>query len=363
MPEHTHSYTSSVTKEATCETAGVRTYTCSCGHSYTQAIPATGHNYVDGTCTKCGATNPDYEEPDEPSTIEPVYQLAEPLTFDGTTERYNTGFALFEGEDDGCSIVMEFSTGDTPINSVLFQCTNGSNYYLRCYSYAGAGGNFVVNTCLGNYANIGCGKNVNNYKVVITKGAGSDEHYNVHYVSDGAITTTTATRGTGTYPANLTNKLTFGYDAFVGTIHDFKVYDVVLTEEQINAYLTATEDGDDDDVHVHNYVDGVCTSCGAIDPNYEEPDIPVIPDEPSTIEPVYQLAETSFDGTAGIDSGYILNDVDKDFSILIDFTSDTAGGYLFDATKNANKLGPYLMCGSGYNTLIGGSLNRFDRKT
>lgn len=59
---HTHSYTSSVTKAATCETDGVRTYVCACGHSYTQTIPATGHNYVDGTCTNCGAADPDHEE-------------------------------------------------------------------------------------------------------------------------------------------------------------------------------------------------------------------------------------------------------------------------------------------------------------
>lgn len=58
---HTHSYTSSVTKAATCETDGVRTYTCSCGNSYTQTIPAIGHNYVDGTCTNCGADDPDAE--------------------------------------------------------------------------------------------------------------------------------------------------------------------------------------------------------------------------------------------------------------------------------------------------------------
>lgn len=57
---HTHSYTSAVTTAATCTTAGVRTYTCSCGESYTESIPATGHNYVDGVCTVCGAADPDY---------------------------------------------------------------------------------------------------------------------------------------------------------------------------------------------------------------------------------------------------------------------------------------------------------------
>ena len=58
--EHTHSYTSTVTTAATCTTAGARTYTCSCGDSYTEAIPATGHNYVDGICTVCGAADPTY---------------------------------------------------------------------------------------------------------------------------------------------------------------------------------------------------------------------------------------------------------------------------------------------------------------
>ncbi len=42
---HSHSYTATVTKAATCTEAGVKTYTCSCGHSYTEAIAATGHNY------------------------------------------------------------------------------------------------------------------------------------------------------------------------------------------------------------------------------------------------------------------------------------------------------------------------------
>ena len=57
---HTHSYTAAVTTAATCTAAGTRTYTCSCGHSYTEAIPATGHNYVDGVCTVCGAADPDH---------------------------------------------------------------------------------------------------------------------------------------------------------------------------------------------------------------------------------------------------------------------------------------------------------------
>lgn len=67
-PLHTHSYTSEITKAATCTEDGIITYTCECGESYTEAIPATGHDfrekvvppttteygYTLHTCTVCG---------------------------------------------------------------------------------------------------------------------------------------------------------------------------------------------------------------------------------------------------------------------------------------------------------------------
>ena len=59
--ECTHEYTETVTTPATCTEDGVKTFTCSkCSDSYTEVIPATGHNYVDGTCTGCGDTVPQY---------------------------------------------------------------------------------------------------------------------------------------------------------------------------------------------------------------------------------------------------------------------------------------------------------------
>ena len=42
-PNHKHSYTNRITKQPTCTVSGTRTYTCSCGDSYTETIPATGH--------------------------------------------------------------------------------------------------------------------------------------------------------------------------------------------------------------------------------------------------------------------------------------------------------------------------------
>lgn len=46
-PGHKHNYTSEVTREATCTTAGIETYTCAeCGNTYTKAIPSLGHDWV-----------------------------------------------------------------------------------------------------------------------------------------------------------------------------------------------------------------------------------------------------------------------------------------------------------------------------
>ncbi len=72
---HSHSYESSVTKAATCQAAGVKTYTCTgCGDSYTEAIAQLTHEYSSAvtkaptclaagtmtyTCSLCGAS---YEE-------------------------------------------------------------------------------------------------------------------------------------------------------------------------------------------------------------------------------------------------------------------------------------------------------------
>ena len=78
--DHTHSFGDwVVTKEATCIENGEQTRSCDCGLTETQVIPATGHDYVDGVCTKCGAVkapdtpvNPDTPDgpntPDDPNT-------------------------------------------------------------------------------------------------------------------------------------------------------------------------------------------------------------------------------------------------------------------------------------------------------
>lgn len=58
-PVHTHAYSEAITANPTCTSNGVKKFTCSCGHSYTEAIAATGHHYnnsvtTNPTCTTAG---------------------------------------------------------------------------------------------------------------------------------------------------------------------------------------------------------------------------------------------------------------------------------------------------------------------
>ena len=49
---HEHSYTETVTKAATCTEPGERTFTCACGDTYTEEIPAAGHAWGDWVTVK-----------------------------------------------------------------------------------------------------------------------------------------------------------------------------------------------------------------------------------------------------------------------------------------------------------------------
>lgn len=61
VDKHKHEYTAKVTKEPTCTEKGQKTYTCKCGESYTEDIPPKEHDFVDGECTVCHEKDPDYE--------------------------------------------------------------------------------------------------------------------------------------------------------------------------------------------------------------------------------------------------------------------------------------------------------------
>jgi hypothetical protein len=113
VPDHTHNYTSEVTTEATCTKAGVKTYTCECGHTYTETIPAKGHTVVDGICSVCGAETVDY-------TLNPIAGLewTANAKYDDTTGE------LITSAGDCC-------TPKFKLQNCAYQLTNGSgNSYV-----------------------------------------------------------------------------------------------------------------------------------------------------------------------------------------------------------------------------------------
>ncbi|MCR4825763.1 MAG: S1C family serine protease, partial [Bacteroidales bacterium] len=81
LPKTDHKY-SKKTTAPTCTTGGYDTYTCSvCGYSYTaNQTSALGHNYVNGSCTRCGAKDPNSGTGKE-LTTEEVYAKCSPAVF------------------------------------------------------------------------------------------------------------------------------------------------------------------------------------------------------------------------------------------------------------------------------------------
>ena len=69
-----HSYQASAVA-ATCTEPGYTLYTCSkCGESYRGSfVPSLGHNFVNGTCTRCAAADPNYVPAEDPTEDRPLY--------------------------------------------------------------------------------------------------------------------------------------------------------------------------------------------------------------------------------------------------------------------------------------------------
>lgn len=59
IPAGEHNYVKTIVKAATCTEDGSARFTCSeCNDTYTEVIPATGHNFVNDVCQNCGAEGP-----------------------------------------------------------------------------------------------------------------------------------------------------------------------------------------------------------------------------------------------------------------------------------------------------------------
>ena len=123
---HEHSYDEGVVTDPTCTENGYTTYTCACGHSYTDnVVEATGHNYVDGTCGICGEKDPDYVDPDEPETPEePSTSVTGSLDIDSFGKDTNSAY-IERTNADGWTGVMAIFSDKTVTNGATCIVLNG----------------------------------------------------------------------------------------------------------------------------------------------------------------------------------------------------------------------------------------------
>ena len=127
-----HSYSAKTTQEPTCAVAGVKTYTCTCGDTYTESIPTTAHSYTmkmtadstgkdEGTktytCT-CGHT---YAETFKLSTIFKGF-------VDQLTEKYQNSWGGEEGANEDVRTLCKY-VNFTTTDGVHFNVNYKEEYY------------------------------------------------------------------------------------------------------------------------------------------------------------------------------------------------------------------------------------------
>lgn len=114
---HSHLYSSEVTTQPTCTTSGVKTFTCSCGDSYTEEVAATGHSWeddftidVEPTCTTVGSKSVHCANCSETKYV---------------TEIPATGHTYVDGKCDCGDVEATYVTLRSPANE-----TTSSSYFL-----------------------------------------------------------------------------------------------------------------------------------------------------------------------------------------------------------------------------------------
>ena len=150
---HAHHYTEETTVPATCTESGTMTYTCAgCGDSYTETIPALGHDYVrteqDGqyvyTCTRCGES---YTEPIVTTIYRSVSSISSGSSYVITVYSSGKYYALTHTGGALGVTAVTVSNGQivsdvtddmlwTYSGGKLGFTSGGANYYLGRYGYS-----------------------------------------------------------------------------------------------------------------------------------------------------------------------------------------------------------------------------------
>lgn len=235
-PAQSHDYRQTASTAATCTEAGSVTYTCAdCGDSYTETVPALGHDYAAAddagdtiyTCTRCGEQHSELL-PREYVSVK-TGKTTEAYTLDGEQSFTHTGdAAIARGEltvVQGTGTRVSYSASasasvsgytDGGYNCVASKLIDGdtSTYYWSTSSQTS-----------GMYARVDLGAEVRFGAVQISAPAHGDycTNANVQLSSDGRTWTTI-----GTFTSSRSTAVTKTY-AVPSSVESFRYIQVALT--------------------------------------------------------------------------------------------------------------------------------------
>ena len=235
-PAQSHDYHQTASTAATCTEAGSVTYTCAdCGDSYTETVPALGHNYAAAddagdtiyTCTRCGEQHSELL-PREYVSVK-TGKTTEAYTLDGEQSFTHTGdAAIARGEltvVQGTGTKVSYSASasasvpgytDGGYNCVASKLIDGdtSTYYWSTSSQTS-----------GMYARVDLGAEVRFDAVQISAPAHGDycTNANVQLSSDGRTWTTI-----GTFTSSRSTAVTKTYTV-PSSVESFRYIQVALT--------------------------------------------------------------------------------------------------------------------------------------
>ena len=304
---------------ATCTADGSKTVTCDCGYTETTVIPATGHSYVDGSCSACG-------EP-TPAAVATKITTAAEFTSGEYVMVVSSGYAMgsYDSSSSWVLPVQPIITGNdvndaaggiwtltVTDSSVTIQDANG------VYIAPKGGNNNGIST--GEYS---WDVTVNEDGTFTFAGAGEDTVY--------LASNTTANSGDNKFRAYKTTTVDGNATGYLAKFDLYKVIDgegeepacehTNTTTTTVDATCTAvgseTVVCNDCGVTVstseiaalgHSYVDNICSVCGAEFEGEVDTTDPTDPDvtEPDVTEPAEEVKitfELGADGTATHNDG------------------------------------------------------------
>ena len=260
---HTHSFTSAVTSPASCTEPGTRTYTCTCGASYPETIPATGHSYANGSCTVCGEPEPSMDSNAWVKTE--LSQITSSDTIAITMTKGSDTWALYNANGTGSAptaivVTVSGNTMTAPDNDTISWNITSEASGLIIYK-AGSTTSWLYTTGTNNGTRVG--NNADKYWVVDSatgylKHPGTGRYLGVYPTNPDwrAYTNTT-----GNTVGQTLSFWKLGGGSTPSCEHSWNPATCQAPETCSKCGETRGSVGD------HSYVGGVCTVCGEAEPS------------------------------------------------------------------------------------------------